>query len=410
MHARSGCSRRVVWILACAGLCCALLAALWVYMPSVFPWDSQEKQAVASMRRAGIPVRAQRAILRDFPVYFFGLGNVVATNTVTVRSRVDGHLMRLHFTEGQQVEAGALLAQVDPRPYEIQLAQAEAQLARDQALLKNAQKDLARYKVLLPQDSASQQQVDTQESLVRQYEAAIKTDQASIDSAKLQLTYCSITAPVSGRLGLRLVDEGTLMRGSDATGIVVITQVQPISVVFTVTETQLPSVLQAMREGSALDVEAWDRTQSHLLATGKLLTTDNQIDTATGTVKLKAIFSNTDNSLFPNQFVNARIRVGILSQAVLAPSAAIQKGNSGFYVYAVAEGNKVVQRPVRTGLTDDTRTVVTEGVEAGDLLVIDGLDRLRDGVLVDVAPEGDRRRGNGTDGGRRGGRPGARAQ
>ncbi len=333
------------------------------------------------------PVRAQAVIKGDFPIYFYGLGTVTATNTVTVRSRVDGQLMRLAFAEGQTVKAGDLLVEIDPRPYQAQLSQYEGQLMRDQALLRNAKQDLARYKVLLPQDSATPQQVDAQESLVRQYEGAIKVDQAQIDAVRLNLTYCRITAPISGRLGLKQVDVGNMVRASDSMGLVVITQVRPIMVLFTVTEAQLPRVLAGVKAGRTLTVEAWDRSRTQLLATGKLLTLDNLIDTSTGTIKLKAEFSNEDDSLFPNQFVNARILADTIKGAVLAPTPAVQRGNQGSYVYAVKDG-VVRLREVRTGDVSDDYTVILDGAQPGDVLVIDGLDRLRDGAPVVITPAG----------------------
>ncbi len=333
------------------------------------------------------PVRAQAVVRGDFPVYFYGLGTVTATNTVTVRSRVDGQLMRLAFREGQDVKAGDLLVEIDPRPYQAQLAQYEGQLLRDQALLRTAKQDLARYKVLLPQDSASPQQVDAQESLVRQYEGAVKVDQAQIEAVRLNLTYCHITAPISGRLGLKQVDEGNMVRASDSTGLVVITQVRPITVLFTVTEAQLPRVLTAVKAGKVPAVEAWDRTRTRLLATGELVTIDNLIDTGTGTIKLKAQFANEDDSLFPNQFVNARILADTVKDAVLAPTPAVQRGNQGSYVYAVKDGAARL-RPVRTSEAGDEYTVVLEGLQPGEMLVIDGLDRLRDGAPVVVTPAG----------------------
>ena len=332
-----------------------------------------------------VPVLADTARKGDFPVYFQGLGTVTAMNTVTVRSRVDGELVKIHFTEGREVSEGDLLAEIDPRSYKAELAQAEGQLKRDQAQLINAKQELARYKVLLPQDSATPQQVEAKEALVRQYEAAIKIDQGKIDAVRLQLSYCRITAPVGGRLGLRLVDQGNMVRAADSTGLVVITQVRPISVLFTVTESQLPRVLQGMRRamdgaesgGGSLPVEAWDRTRRTLLSTGILLTTDNRIDTATGTLKLKASFANDDYALFPNQFVNARILVDTVRDAVLVPTAAVQHATRGAFVYAVVNGVAEL-RDIALGESNDTVTAVTKGLAPGDVVVTDGVDRLRD--------------------------------
>lgn len=337
-----------------------------------------------STRGPGRPVRAEAVIQGDYDLFFQGLGTVTATNTVTVRSRVDGQLMKLHFTEGQTVKAGDLLAEIDPRPYQAQLEQAEGKLIQDMASLRNARQVLARYKVLLPQDSASPQQVDAQEAQVRLYEGAVKQDQGQIDAAKLQLVYCRITAPVGGRLGLRTVDEGNIVQASSTTGLVVITQVKPITVIFTVTEAQLPAVREAISRGKTLAVEAWDRTQSKLLATGVLLTIDNQIDTSTGTVRLKALFDNKDDSLFPNQFVNARIQVDTLQGVIKGPTAAVQRGQRGFHVYVVGGNGTVSLRQVTVGPADNTTTVLSSGVKDGEVVVTDGLDRLRDGVRVDV--------------------------
>ncbi|CAK7029255.1 MAG: Multidrug resistance protein MdtA [Desulfovibrio sp.] len=353
---------------------------------TVFAMGGKDKNASGSQASAPVSVVAAKAVGGDFPVFFQGLGTVTALNTVTVKSRVDGELIALHFTEGQEVKAGDLLAEIDPRPYQAELTQAEGQLLRDRALLQNARQDLKRYKILLPQDSATPQQVDAAEAAVRQYEAAVKVDQGQIAAVKLQLEYCRVTAPVSGRLGLKLVDQGNIVRAADSTGIVVITQMAPISVLFTVTEGQLPQVQAGMKQNDLL-VEAWDRTRTNLLASGKLLTTDNRIDTATGTVKLKALFDNTSGALFPNQFVNARVRVKTVENAVLVPTAAVQHSSRGAFVFVVESG-KAVLRGVTPAEGDDEVTVITQGVQADDVLIIDGLDRLRDGTPVTaVFPE-----------------------
>ena len=360
----------------------ALLASLGLVLAACS--GGADKGGKNATRGQGRPVRAEAAVQGDYDLFFHGLGTVTATNTVTVRSRVDGQLMKLHFTEGQTVKAGDLLAEIDPRPYQAQLVQAEGKLMQDMASLRNAKQLLARYKVLLPQESASPQQVDAQEAQVRLYEGAVKQDQGQIDAAKLQLTYCRITAPVGGRLGLRAVDEGNMVQASSSTGLVVITQIKPITVIFTVTEAQLPAVREAMSSGQPLTVEAWDRTQSKLLASGTLLTIDNQIDTSTGTVRLKALFDNADDSLFPNQFVNARILVSRLKDSIMAPTAAVQRGQRGFHVYVVGGNGTVGLRHIKLGPADNTVTVVTEGLKSGEVVVTDGLDRLRDGVRVDV--------------------------
>ena len=332
-------------------------------------------------------VRAQPARQGDLDISLTGIGAVAAANSVTVRSRVDGELLRLHFEEGQDVRAGDLLAQIDPRSYLVQLEQAEGQLAKDNSLLLNARQDLARYRVLLEQDSVSPQQVDATQADVRQYEGAVKADKAQIDAAKLNLTYCRITAPVGGRLGLRQVDPGNLVSASDSAGIVVITQIKPINVVFTIPDSQLPAVLTAVRQGRSLPVEAWDREDKNRIATGELLAVDNKIDTDTGTVKLKARFENADAMLFPNQFVNVRMRVDTLQGVTLVPDTAIRQGSSGPFVYVVGKERTVALRQVDLGQSGGGLVAVEKGVAPGDLLVVDGLDLLRDGAKVNVVAD-----------------------
>ncbi len=332
-----------------------------------------------------VPVVATAVTTGDVQVYLSGLGTVTPVSTVAVRSRVDGQLMRVLFQEGQIVRAGELLAEIDPRAYQVQLATAEGQMARDQALLKNAQIDAERYRVLLQQDSIAKQQVDTQVALVRQYEATVKINQASIDTAKLNLTYTRITAPISGRLGLRQVDPGNMVRSGDANGIVVITQLQPISVVFPIPEDSLPPVMNKIRAAAKLPVDAYDRADKVKLATGMLLTADNQIDPATGTVKLKAIFANVDNALFPSQFANARMLVDTKASATLVPSSAIQRGTPGTFVYVVNSGNTVSVRRIVLGPVQGTFTSVESGINPGEMVVVDGADKLREGARVEVS-------------------------
>ncbi|MGZ3591696.1 MAG: efflux RND transporter periplasmic adaptor subunit, partial [Thermodesulfobacteriota bacterium] len=293
-----------------------------------------------------VPVVAVEANKTGFNVYISGLGSVTPLNTVIVRTRVDGQLMEVLFREGQTVSSGDLLGKIDPRPFEVQLTQAEGQMARDVAQLKNARLDLERFRVLWEQDSISKQQVDTQEALVRQFEGAIKTDQGQIDSAKLQLVYCQISAPISGRVGLRLVDPGNIVHASDANGLVVITQLQPITVIFPIPEDSLPQVLARLKTGERLPVEAYDREMRQRLAAGSLLTVDNQIDPATGTVRLKAIFANEKNELFPNQFVNARLLVDVRRDATVVPAPAIQRGPQGTFVYVVKADRTATVRMV----------------------------------------------------------------
>ena len=341
------------------------------------------------------PVRVAPAITQNVPHFLNGLGTVLPSSDVLVTSRVDGQLQRLHFQEGQRVKAGDLLAEIDPRPFKAALDQARGTLAKDQAQLDNARKDLARYATLAQGNYIATQQFETQRALVRQYEGTVEADKAAVDSAALQLNYSRITAPVSGRLGLRNVDEGNMIKASDTSGLVRITEVSPCDVVFTLPESQVPLVVQALRaheddaDRQPLPVQAWDREQKHQLDVGGLLSLDNQIDLSTGTVKLKARFPNTAGGLYPNQFVNARLQVRVLQNAVTVPTSAVQLGSRGAYVYVAAKNDKgqeaVTVRPITPSITSNTLTVVEKGVEPGELVVVDGLDRLRDGIAVKVA-------------------------
>jgi multidrug efflux system membrane fusion protein len=335
-----------------------------------------------------VPVIVAAAQRGDLPVYFNGLGTVTAFNTVTVHSRVDGQLVNVAFREGQFVHEGDLLVQIDPRPFQVQLEQAQGQLAKDQAQRKDAQVNFERYKLLFDEGVIPQQQLDTQGALVGQFDGAIKSDQSQIDNAKLQLTYSRITAPISGRIGLRLVDSGNIVHATDANGLLVIAQLQPIAVIFTLPQDQLPQVNAKLRAGVQLNVDAFDRDDTQKIASGKLLTIDNEIDPTTGTYKLKSVFSNADNSLFPNQFVNVHLLVDTKHDLTIVPAPAIQRGPQGTYVYTVGSDNTVKIRPVTIAQTTGNSVGLTGGINAGDVVVIDGQDKLQDGSKVTPTPAG----------------------
>ncbi|WP_261533626.1 MdtA/MuxA family multidrug efflux RND transporter periplasmic adaptor subunit [Burkholderia multivorans] len=338
----------------------------------------------AAMANVPQPVQVAAATRGEMPVVLSALGTVTPLANVTVKTQLSGYLQSVAFKEGQIVKKGDLLAQIDPRPYQVALENAEGTLARDQALLATARLDLKRYRTLLSQDSIASQTVDTQASLVKQYEGTVKTDQAAVDSAKLNLTYARIVAPVSGRVGLRQVDPGNYVTPGDTNGIVVITQLQPMSVIFTTSEDNLPQILKQVNAGQKLSVTAYNRNNTIPLETGSLETLDNQIDTSTGTVKLRATFDNKEGLLFPNQFVNTRLLVDVIRDATIVPTSAVLTGSIGQFVYIVKPDNTVTVRKVKVGPVDGERTSIVDGVAVGERVVTDGSDRLREGAKISI--------------------------
>lgn len=350
-----------------------------------------------------MPVGVATAQSRDMPYYLTGLGSVTAFYTVNVKSRVDGQLEDVKFKEGQNVKQGELLAVIDPRPYEVQLSQAQATLFKDQASLRDARTILDRYKALFKESGAvSQQQIDTQQATADELEGTVKDDQAAIDNAKLQITYCHITAPVAGRIGLRQVDPGNIVHATDANPMFVITQLQPITVLFTLPEDQLPSVSQHMKQGS-LTVDAYNRDDETKLATGKLLTIDNEIDPTTGTGKLKAVFANKDNMLWPNQFVNIRLLLDVRKNSTVIPAAAIQRGPQGTYVFVAQQNNTVDVRPVTVAFTQQNLANISSGLSPGEEVVTDGQDKLQAGSKIE--PRAQNASGSGEESGQSAGNP-----
>jgi multidrug efflux system membrane fusion protein len=371
-EAKEGTGRRWLWpVLGIAGL---LVLILGVRLAT--------QGAKAAPPPRAVPVSTGVAKVGDMPVTLTGLGTVVPTDAVVVRTRVDGQILKIAFQEGQLVHQGDLLVQVDPRPFQVQLLQAEGQMAKDQASLKNARMDLERVRSLFAQKIVSQQQLDTQTALVDQVEASVKSDLGAVESAKLNLTYSRITAPLSGRVGLRLVDQGNMVKASDANGLVTLAPVSPINVLFTVPADSIQAVIESNRRGKAPVVEVFDRDMGHALGQGTLLAIDNQVDATTGTLRLKAQFANKDAGLFPNQFVNARLRVDTLKDAIQIPSAAVQRSPQGAYVYVVLPDSSVDLRMVEVLATDGEVTALKSGLKAGERVVINGLDKLRPGSKV----------------------------
>lgn len=378
-------------LVAVAGLC-------WKFWPasSSHKDAAGQKAATGHAGRSGvmrpgfggasgpIPVRVAPATRGDFPLYYKALGTVTALNTINVRSRVAGELVKVAFEEGQMVKAGDLLAEIDPRPYQNALLQAEGTLLQNQAQLKNAQVDYERYRGLFAQDSIAKQTLDTAAALVGQYQGTVKTNQAAVNDARLNLEFTKIRAPITGRVGLRQLDVGNLVAANDTTALAIITQTQPISVAFTLPENSLATVLERYRSGARLPVEAWDRGDQKLQASGVLQSLDNQIDTTTGTLKFKARYENRDQALFPNQFVNVRLLADTLKNVVLVPSAAVQFGTNGTFVYALDGDNKVKVRALQIGDSNGDSTVIKSGLDAGDRVVLEGTDRLKDGSAVEV--------------------------
>jgi multidrug efflux system membrane fusion protein len=378
---RSG-TRRALWLLVVLLVVGGLVA--WVVLRA-----GKEAAPTGRFQSTGpMPVGTAKVEKGDMAIVLSALGTVSPLATVMVKTQIAGQLIDVAFKEGQLVAKGDLLAQIDPRPYQVALAQAEGQLAKDQALLKNAELDLARYKTLVAQNSIARQTLDTQAALVQQNRGTVQADQAQVDTQKLNLTYCRIVAPIGGRVGLRQVDPGNYAQTSDPTGLVVITQLQPISVIFTLPEDNLPAVLRRLNAGAALTVTAFDRTGATKLDTGILQTVDNQIDTTTGTVKLRAVFDNPEQLLFPNQFVNVRLLVDTLHDVSTVPTAAIQRGAPGTFVYLVKPDDTVAAQKVTLGPSDNQRVSVTEGLEPGQAVVTDGADRLKDGAKVRLAGAG----------------------
>lgn len=376
----SSSQKAIIWVV----LLLMFVVGIWYLLGRTPP--AQEQMMRRGWGGQTTSVRVVPVVNGGLDVQLRSIGTVTPLNTVVVRSRVGGVLNKIVFTEGAEVSKGDLLAEIDPAPYRAQFDQAQGQLQQNQAQLANAEVDLNLYKGLYAEDSIARQQLDSQAALVRELQGANKSQQAQLDDARLQLSWTRIEAPISGRLGLRRVDAGNLIAANDSDGLVTITQTKPIAVLFTVSEVEVPALLKAFNSGDSLRVEALNRNEQDVIATGKLVTLDNQIDTATGTLRVKAEFENLDNSLFPNQFVNVRLRLNSIDDVLTIPADAVQHGSQGSYVYVV-EDSKAYIRQVATGIVDSDRVAITDGLQAGDRVVIEGLDRLRDGR--DVIVEGD---------------------
>lgn len=398
---KSGWKRALKWIVF-ALIVLALLVFTWRH----FHTGKEAGQAGGQGKRGGknqvMPVQVKTLTSGDLNIYINALGSVVPRSSVVVHPRVDGELISVNFIEGQTVQKGDLLLQIDPRPYQVALTQAEGQLAKDQAALLSARQDLARYQSLVKEGSISRQQLDQQIALVNQAEGTLKSDQGQVSSARLSLSYCQVRAPVSGRLGLRQVDVGNIVRSSDASGVVVINQFQPIDVTYAIPEDQVQSVLKQVHAGNTLQVSALDRAQKNVLGSGKLRSLDNQIDPTTGTLKFKAEFANQANNLYPNQFVNVRMLVETQKNVTLLPSAAIQRGVKGTFVYVVNTDSTVNARPITLGAIDGDNTAVLSGVNVGERVVLDGADKLKDGGKVKVIDPNAKTPADGDSEGRRG--------
>jgi multidrug efflux system membrane fusion protein len=396
---RRSTTRRWLWV----SVLVLLAAGAWYLRPRVAAIFASPTVPAKAGKKGGsgvIPVVAAKAKSGNIGVYITGLGSVTPIFTVTIKSRVDGQLMKVNYKEGDLVHEGDLLVEIDPRPYQVQLEQAEGQQARDQATLDNARVDLDRYQKLLAQNAIPEQQLATQKAAVAQAEGVVKSDQGQIDSAKLNLVYCTIKAPITGKVGLRLVDPGNIVHATDANGLVVITQIQPISVIFTVAEDDLPVVLRKLAAGQHLKADAFDRANTTKIGTGTLATVDNQIDPTTGSLRLRANFDNSANQLFPNQFVNVRLLVEEKSGVTLVPSAVIQRTTTSTYVYAVNDNRTVSVRQVTTGATEGDNVEITSGIAPGDVLVMTGVDKLLEGSPVTVQMA-DEQAGGGRSGGKR---------